>query len=122
MRFALALALPKPWGTLAANVLGTTVLALAVGAFRLARGVPFAPYAPAIGSDDAWSDVDSLAVGPMIFAGVCGSLTTVSTLVSEANTLPRAFAYRYMATTVAICLALALAIGGTFYSQHDDAG
>jgi fluoride exporter len=86
-RAEVAAALPAapgewPWATLAVNVLGAFLLGYAVT--RLQERLPLSAYRR-----------------PFIGTGVCGALTTFSTLQLELLRLPAGLAVGYAATSIA---------------------
>ena len=95
-RAELAAALPAdagewPWGTFAVNVLGAFLLGYAVT--RLQERLPLSAYRR-----------------PFIGTGVCGALTTFSTLQLELIRMPAGLAAAYAGTSIAVGF-LAVAAG-----------
>ncbi len=99
-----------PVGTFVANVVGTALLALLVGAFGRR------PFVAEIGSD--WENV-GMSMLPIVGVGFCGSLTTVSTLVHEALvTLPLRDAYVYALSTIVVSQAIGTGIAALLNSHR----
>jgi fluoride exporter len=87
-RAELAVGLPAgagewPWGTFAANVLGAFLLGYAVT--RLQERLPLSAYRR-----------------PFIGTGVCGALTTFSTMQLELLRMPLGLAAAYASTSIAV--------------------
>jgi len=89
-----------PWGTFAANVVGTAVLGMV-------WDLQHAPLVSGVASKL------SCQVLPGVVDGFCGCLTTVSTWVTELNSLRRVHAYVYGAATIVLSFVVLLAIAGT---------
>jgi CrcB protein len=81
-----------PWGTLVVNLLGSVLLGLLVG-LDLGRGVP------------GW-------VLPLLGAGLCGSLTTTSTLAWETLALAEDGYPRRAVTYLSVSVVAGLALAG----------
>lgn len=86
-----------PLGTFFVNILGTAILGMAFD-FQ----------------HSATASVISCQVFQGLMDGFCGCLTTISTWIVELTTLKKVAAYSYGSLSVAVALALLVAIMGTF--------